>query len=58
MPSKGRMDLRTGDILTLYTAGGAGYGPPAEREKSLIEDDVRQGILTAAAARKHYGIKA
>ena len=57
MPSKGRMDLKTGDILTLYTAGGAGYGPPAEREKALIEDDVRQGIVTPAAARRHYGAK-
>ena len=44
-----------GDILTLYTAGGGGYGPPAEREPALIAKDVAEGIITAATAKAFYG---
>jgi N-methylhydantoinase B len=55
LPSKTRIDLRKGDILTLYTAGGAGYGPPWERDPRLVREDVRQGYLTAKTAAAYYG---
>jgi N-methylhydantoinase B len=55
LPSKGRMDLKRGDILTLYTAGGGGYGPPAERQRSAIAEDLRQGYVTLDKARSVYG---
>jgi N-methylhydantoinase B len=55
LPSKGRVDLFAGDILTLYTAGGGGYGPPAEREPALIAKDVAEGIITEATAMSFYG---
>jgi N-methylhydantoinase B len=53
--SKDGMELRRGDILTLYTAGGGGFGPPAERDPALTENDVRQGYVTAETARRVYG---
>lgn len=53
--SKDRMDLRKGDILTLTTAGGGGYGPAAEREPRLVEHDVAEGYLSEAVARRVYG---
>jgi N-methylhydantoinase B len=53
--SKDRMDLRKGDMLTLITAGGGGYGPPGEREPSRIAADVRNGMVTAETARRVYG---
>ena len=53
--SKDRVDLRKGDILTLWTAGGAGYGPPSEREPELVARDVRNGVITAETASRIYG---
>jgi len=53
--SKDTVMLRKGDILTLYTAGGGGYGDPAERSGAAIAEDIRQGHLTPAAALAAYG---
>ncbi|MEZ5849399.1 MAG: hydantoinase B/oxoprolinase family protein [Hyphomicrobiaceae bacterium] len=53
--SKDRVDLRKGDFLTLYTSGGGGYGPPAERSPALVAHDIAQGYVTKAAARRDYG---
>jgi N-methylhydantoinase B len=55
--SKDGLMLRKGDIMTLVTAGGAGYGPPEKRDPKLIERDVAQGYLTAGTAQKFYGVK-
>lgn len=43
-----------GDILTLTTAGGGGYGPVEERSVEAIAEDIAQGYVTAAAARSAY----
>jgi N-methylhydantoinase B len=53
--SKDTLELRRGDILTLYTAGGGGYGPPAERAGAAIARDIAQGFLTEEAALAAYG---
>jgi N-methylhydantoinase B len=55
LKSKGQVDLRKGDVLTLYTAGGGGYGPPAERDPALVASDVANGYITAETAARHYG---
>ena len=52
------MELRKGDLLTLYTAGGGGFGPLADRDLQAVLRDVRQGYLTAEAARRVYGVSA
>jgi len=56
--SKDAMELRKGDLLTLYTAGGGGFGPLADRDSQAVLRDVRQGYLTAEAARRVYGVSA
>lgn len=38
--------LRAGDILTVSTGGGAGYGPPENRSAERIDDDFRQRIVS------------
>jgi N-methylhydantoinase B len=38
--------LQAGDLLTILTPGGGGYGPPAERDTAQIEKDIRQGKTT------------
>jgi N-methylhydantoinase B len=56
LKSKDGQVLRKGDILTITTAGGGGYGLANERRRSDIDDDVRHGYLTASAAQAAYGL--
>ncbi|HZT49371.1 MAG TPA: hydantoinase B/oxoprolinase family protein [Hyphomicrobiaceae bacterium] len=53
--SKDRVDLEAGDILTLYSSGGGGYGPAAERDPRRVAEDVAEGYVTPAAAARLYG---
>lgn len=55
LDTKTRMDLERGDVLTIYTAGGGGYGPPSDREGARIARDIRNGFVTAEAATDAYG---
>lgn len=54
--SKDGMTLQKGDILTIYTAGGGGYGLPSERSVQDIKHDLEQGYLTAPAVKASYGL--
>ena len=54
--SKDGMTLQKGDILTIYTAGGGGYGLPSERSIQDIKHDLEQGYLTAPAVKASYGL--
>jgi len=36
-------------------AGGGGYGKPDERETADIQDDIKNGYVTAPAAQRDYG---
>jgi 5-oxoprolinase (ATP-hydrolysing) len=46
---------RAGDSLALWTAGGSGFGDPAQRDAPLIARDLADGYITAAGAdgREH-----
>ena len=50
-----RIVLKEGDEVAIVSPGGGGYGAPSERTAEQIEDDVRQGLISAAAARTSYG---
>jgi len=52
--SKGSMYLQAGDIMEMCTGGGGGYGPPRERERELVEQDLREGKISQAAAGNTY----
>jgi len=49
------MRLAEGDLLRIMTPGGAGLGMPAERSAEEVALDVREGKVTAEAARSVYG---
>ena len=51
---KGRTLLKAGDIVTVRTPGGGGFGAPKARDKAMLEEDVRQGYVSQAAAVKAY----
>ncbi len=50
------LTLARGDRVTLLTAGAGGYGDPFRRDPARVRDDVRRGLLDAAAARRDYGV--
>jgi N-methylhydantoinase B len=48
--------LRRGDVLLLETGGGGGHGHPFDRPPERVLQDVRDGFVSAAAARRDYGV--
>ena len=50
--------LRRGDRVISCSAGGGGYGNPADRAREAVERDVRAGYVTPAAALEVYGVDA
>lgn len=53
--SKVLTTLHRGDLVTVRSGGGAGYGPPEARERERIRRDLEEGRITADAARHQYG---
>lgn len=54
---KSRTTMDTGDRLILRFSGGGGYGKPSERHSDAIRRDVRNGYVSAEAARRDYGFE-
>jgi N-methylhydantoinase B len=53
--TKGFQIIPKGDRLMLLLPGGGGMGDPRARDPGLIARDVRSGLVSAQAARAHYG---
>lgn len=51
---KTTLTLGDGDLVSLRTPGGGGFGPPEDRTIEAIERDIRQDRITAASAAAHY----
>ena len=54
MSSKTTLDLTPGDTISYQTCGGGGYGPPEERDPSLVLKDVRDGKVSVERAKSIY----
>jgi N-methylhydantoinase B len=48
--------LEPGDLLCVETGGGGGYGIPGARPLHSIQHDLDAGYVSAAAAKRDYGI--
>ncbi|GGM02013.1 hydantoinase B/oxoprolinase family protein [Nakamurella endophytica] len=48
--------LDTGEVLVNNTGGGGGFGDPLDREPERVAADVRNGFVSAEAARRDYGV--
>ena len=46
--------LAPGDRVRGWTPGGGGYGPPEQRDKALIEEDLRLGRYSVEASNRLY----
>jgi N-methylhydantoinase B len=53
--SKTTVHLRPGQVISVQTPGGGGYGDPRRRDRDAIEADLRSGKISAAEARDDYG---
>ncbi|MCY3878580.1 MAG: hydantoinase B/oxoprolinase family protein [Rhodobacteraceae bacterium] len=50
--------LATGkdDVIRVFTGSGGGFGDPRERERSKVEQDLRDGLISGATAREVFGL--
>ena len=48
------LPLPKGSVFTIKGGGGGGYGPPSERLREAVLEDIREGYVTEAEARRHY----
>jgi N-methylhydantoinase B len=48
--------LEEGSIVMVRSAGGGGYGDSLDRDPELVASDVREGYVSAKAARDLYGV--
>lgn len=49
--------LGAGESVRIETPGGGGYGPPAERTRARIAQDLADGKISLDAARTAYGMR-
>lgn len=48
--------LNKGDVFEVIASGGGGFGDPYLRNTELVVRDVREGVVSLAAARMVYGV--
>ena len=54
--AKGRYVMRPGDRLELSEPGGGGVGDPHRRPPERVLEDVVEGVVSVAGARRDYGV--
>ena len=54
--AKGFQIIPDGERLLLKLPGGGGMGPPSERDPEAVARDVRDGVVSVAAAREIYRV--
>jgi N-methylhydantoinase B len=54
--AKETLRLKKDDEIHIYTAGGGGYGPAYQRDTKKLKEDIDNGLVTKAYAKKYYKI--
>ena len=52
----GRVRVSRGDTWTAVATGGGGYGSPLERDAERVRSEVRDGVISRAAAAEVFGV--
>jgi N-methylhydantoinase B len=55
VPAKTSEYLGRGDVVTFETPGGGGMYDPATRDPAALAEDLREGLVSEAAAVRDYG---
>lgn len=50
------LEMQPGDVLTMITPSGAGFGLPQDREAEAVLADVLAGVISRATAHDDYGV--
>lgn len=58
IPAKTVMTLQAGQVVTFETPGGGGMYDPAQRDRAALARDLRDGVVSQAAAQRDYGLTA
>ena len=53
--TKSMGSAKKGEVLSIRTAGGGGYGDPKERSRESIKKDIEDGKISLERAKKVYG---
>jgi N-methylhydantoinase B len=56
LPSKVTLSTEPGEIISIQTPGGGGYGPPHERDPEAVLRDVLLGKVSEDRARSVYAV--
>jgi N-methylhydantoinase B/oxoprolinase/acetone carboxylase alpha subunit len=56
LPPQAFVELQDGERIVSVTAGGGGYGPPAERDPERVRHDVVEGWVSRERARDVYRV--
>jgi N-methylhydantoinase B len=51
-------DVPLGTVYHQVASGGGGYGDPKLRDRALLAQEVRNGIISPQAAEREYGLLA
>ncbi|MBT4218342.1 MAG: hydantoinase B/oxoprolinase family protein [Rhodospirillaceae bacterium] len=49
-------DLRKGDIISMQTQGGGGFGDPSKRDEQMVRRDLREGKVSPQCAQQNHGV--
>jgi N-methylhydantoinase B len=55
--SKGAFTVPPGGRVVIEAPGSGGYGPPEDRDPARVREDLADGYVTPAAARRDYGVE-
>jgi N-methylhydantoinase B len=50
------LNIKAGEVVSMTTPGGGGYGKPTDRDPARVLDDVLDGRVSIEAARELYGV--
>jgi N-methylhydantoinase B len=56
LKSKGQQTIPQHESVLIEMPGGGGLGDPFERDAEIVAEDVRLGMVSAAAAAADYGV--
>ena len=56
IPSKFGGRIKRGQHLRILTPGGGGFGSPSERDRDALQQDYREGKVSAEKILKDYGV--